>query len=75
MVTRAGKKKATLSPNERLARLRSAAKKELAVKGTVQFRLDEGSMLRLMQAADSKKVPLGTLVRMWMVERLDAEGY
>jgi hypothetical protein len=64
-----------LTAKERLNRLRQQAKKELAVKGTVQFRLDEESMLSLMQAADNKKLPLGTLVRMWLVERLKQEGY
>lgn len=60
---------------QRLDRLRAQAKKELAVAGTVQFRLDEESMLRLMTAADKKKIPLGTLVRMWMIERLAIEGF
>ena len=64
-----------MSSKERLSRLRAEAKKELAVRGTVQFRLDEESMLRLMKAADDKKMPVGTLVRMWMVERLRSEGY
>jgi len=64
-----------MSSKERLSRLRAEAKKELAVRGTVQFRLDEESMLRLMKAADDKKMPVGTLVRMCMVERLRSEGY
>ena len=64
-----------LTAQERLDRLRQQAKKELAVRGTVQFRLDEESMLSLMRAADDKKLPLGTLVRMWLVERLKQEGY
>lgn len=54
-------------------RLRTEAKKELSVRGTVQYRLDEESMLRLMQVADAKKVPLGTLARMWLIERLNQE--
>jgi hypothetical protein len=70
MKTRQGK----LTAQERLDRLRTQAKKELAVAGTVQFRLDEATMLLLMKAADQKKMPLGTLVRMWTVERLVAEG-
>ncbi len=64
-----------ISSKERLSRLQAEAKKVLAVRGTVQFRLDEGSMLRLMKAADDRKMPVGTLVRMWMVERLRTEGY
>ncbi len=64
-----------LTAQERLNKLKDQAKKEISVAGTVQFRLDEESMLLLMKAADQKKLPLGTLVRMWTVERLEAEGY
>ena len=64
-----------LTAEERLERLRKEAKKQLSIAGTVQFRLDEETMLLLMKAADQKKMPLGTLVRMWTVERLAAEGY
>jgi len=64
-----------LSAQERLNNLRADAKKEISVAGTVQFRLDEETMLLLMQAADQKKLPLGTLVRMWTVERLAHEGF
>ncbi len=63
------------SSQQRLEKLRTKAKKELSVAGTVQFRLDEETMLILMRAADDKKIPLGTLVRMWTVERLKKEGY
>ncbi len=64
-----------LTPQERVSKLRTQAKKEISVAGTVQFRLDEETMLSLMKAADKKKMPLGTLVRMWTVERLTSEGY
>jgi hypothetical protein len=64
-----------LTGEEQLTRLRTQAKKEISVAGTVQFRLDEETMLLLMKAADQKKMPLGTLVRMWTVERLTSEGY
>jgi hypothetical protein len=64
-----------LTAQERLDKLRRQAKKEVSVAGTVQFRLDEETMLLLMKAADQKKMPLGTLVRMWTVERLESEGY
>jgi hypothetical protein len=64
-----------LTADERLNKLRTQAKKEVSVAGTVQFRLDEKTMLHLLKAADHKKMPLGTLVRMWTVERLESEGY
>jgi hypothetical protein len=64
-----------LTAQERLERLQAKAKNELSVAGTVQFRLDEETMLLLMKAADQKKMPLGTLVRMWTVERLANEGF
>lgn len=60
---------------ERLNKLRAQAKKEISAGKTVQFRLDEETMLLLMRAADQKKLPLGTLVRMWTVERLESEGF
>ncbi len=68
-------KKDNRSPEKRLADLREKAKKELSIAGTVQFRVGRETMLLLMKAADDKKVPLGTLVRMWTVERLKLEGY
>ena len=68
-------KERKLTAQDRLNKLRTQAKKELSVAGTVQFRLDEETMLVLMKVADQKKMPLGTLVRMWMVERLAAEGH
>ena len=64
-----------LTAQQRLERLKSKAKTELSVAGTVQFRLDEKTMLLLMKAADQKKLPLGSLVRMWTVERLANEGF
>jgi hypothetical protein len=68
-------KEKKLTAQERLEKLRTHAKKEISVAGTVQFRVDENTMLQLMKAADQKKLPLGTLVRMWTVERLDSEGF
>ncbi len=58
---------------ERLNRLRMQAKKDISIAGTVQFRVDEETMLLLMEIADRKKLPLGTMVRMWTVERLSTE--
>ncbi|MFA7336394.1 MAG: hypothetical protein WC028_06385 [Candidatus Obscuribacterales bacterium] len=58
---------------DRLSRLRKQAKKDISIAGTVQFRVDEETMLMLMDMADRKKLPLGTMVRMWTVERLSSE--
>lgn len=58
---------------ERLNNLRKQAKKDISIAGTVQFRVDEETMLLLMEIADRKKLPLGTMVRMWTVERLSSE--
>ena len=63
-----------MNAQERLDRLRKQAKKDVGVAGTVQFRVDEETMLLLMEIADKKKLPLGTMVRMWTVERLDSES-
>jgi hypothetical protein len=62
-----------LTGEERLNRLRKKAKKDISIASTVQFRVDEETMLLLMEIADRKKLPLGTMVRMWTVERLSKE--
>ncbi|CAN5205109.1 hypothetical protein BH11CYA1_BH11CYA1_48340 [soil metagenome] len=36
--------------------------RDISVAGTVQFRVDEETMLLLMEIADKKKLPLGTMV-------------
>jgi len=64
-----------LTSQQHLERLREYAAKVLDARGTIQFRVDPKSRRRLQRAADQKRIPLGTLVRMWMVERLDKEGY
>ncbi len=66
--------KKQISKNQaRIDQMRAEAKKEVAIRGTVQYRLDEETMLRLMRIADLKKTPFGVLARMWMVERLSQE--
>jgi len=62
-----------ITSEERLNRLRKQAKEDISIAGTVQFRVDEETMLLLMEIADRKKLPLGTMVRMWTVERLSKE--
>jgi hypothetical protein len=62
-----------ITSDGRLSKLRKQAKKDISIAGTVQFRVDEETMLRLMEIADRKKLPLGTMVRMWTVERLSSE--
>lgn len=66
-------KKTNRTTKDRVDRLRGEAKKNVTQRGTVQYRLDEETMSRLMKVADSKKTPVGVLARMWMVERLDLE--
>jgi|LakMenEpi03Aug12_release.lakeMendotaPanAssembly.Ray.scaffolds.fasta_scaffold288953_2 hypothetical protein len=66
-------KKSNKTTKDRVDKLRAAAKKNVAQRGTVQYRLDEETMSRLMKVADAKKTPVGVLARMWMVERLDHE--
>jgi hypothetical protein len=66
-------KNQTSKNKARIDKMRAEAKKEVAVRGTVQFRLDEETMLRLIHIADLKKTPFGVLARMWMVERLSQE--
>lgn len=66
-------KKRSSETQARIDNMRAEAKKEVAVRGTVQYRLDEKTMLRLMHVADAKKTPFGVLARMWMMERLVEE--
>jgi hypothetical protein len=66
--------KKRIKPAEKSStRTRKLAQQEVVWRGTVQFRLDEETMLRLMKIADEKKTPLGVLVRLWTVERLIEE--
>ena len=62
-----------LTGAERLNRLSKQENKDISIAGTVQFRVDEETMLLLMEIADRKKLPLSTMVRMWTVERLSTE--
>jgi uncharacterized protein YfaQ (DUF2300 family) len=71
MTSSAAKKSRTAQ--ERAEKTKAGAKKDVAQRGTIQYRLDEETMLRLMKVADSKKTPVGVLARMWMVERLSLE--
>lgn len=59
--------------DERVQQTGAAAKKSVAQRGNVEFRLDEETMLRLMKLADAKKMPLGVLARQWTEERLNEE--
>lgn len=65
--------KKSRTAKERAEKTKSAAKNAVAQRATVQYRLDEDTMRRLMRVADSKKTPVGVLARMWMVERLSEE--
>jgi hypothetical protein len=69
------KMKMTPETKERIKRMKADARKVVASRSSVQFRIDEETMSRLMKAADEKLMPVGTMVRMWIAERLDKDGY
>ncbi len=52
---------------------RATARAELAKKEVVQFRMDTDDLQKLYQVCASKKKPVGTLVREWVLERTGYE--
>ena len=64
-----------ISPRMRkmLERGRAQARDKIIERGIVQFRADPELMSRLLLISDTRKLPLGTMLRNWIVERLDNE--
>ncbi len=58
---------------ERLEKGRLEALDAVAQRGVMQFRLDAESIKELYALADSKRKPVGTLVREWVLEKLESE--
>ncbi len=57
--------------DERTERVTKAAQAELAKSGIVQFRVEPAILQRLYDMAHDKKVRLSTMLRDWIVEKLD----
>ena len=58
---------------ERALRTRAAAHQRVVKDATVQFRLDAETIERLLGLADDKRMGVGVLARMWIIERLNKE--
>jgi len=57
----------------RFEKTRQAAHKRVVQRGTIQFRLDPGTMEALLQLSYKLKTPAGVLARMWTVQHLNQE--
>lgn len=58
----------------RIDKTRALAHKEVVSSGKIQFRLDPETMELLLKTADERCTGAGVLARMWVIERLKAEG-
>jgi hypothetical protein len=62
---------------EELARrkreLTAAARTSIAKSEVLQFRLEPDSILEIYEIASEKKLPVGTMLRQWVLERVDVE--
>lgn len=58
---------------KRKADMAARARAEVAKTEIVQFRLDADNITRLYEFATELKKPVGTMVREWVLERMDAE--
>jgi predicted DNA binding CopG/RHH family protein len=75
-VTERKKSKSKMPIDERLRRrqqLQKAAAKDYAKTEQINFRIDEESVNELIDVANAKGQPLGTLIREWVLERLAEE--
>lgn len=59
---------------ERMDKLKASARAEVAKSEVMHFRLDTPSIEQLYVLAGHKRKPVGTLVREWVLERLQLES-
>jgi hypothetical protein len=64
-----------ISPRMRkmLEKGRNEARQKVIERGIVQFRADPDLMEKLLLFSEKQKIPLGTMVRNWIDERLNSE--
>lgn len=68
---------AKLNPDELTRaqkRMRDEARKRVIERGLLQFRADPEIMKAVLEAADARKIPVGSLLRQWVQERLTQEN-
>jgi hypothetical protein len=56
------------------AKLKNQARSEIARKEVVQFRLEPDAIEQLYDIAGKRRKPVGTLIREWIMERLQVES-
>jgi hypothetical protein len=61
-----------ISPRMRklLTKGRAEARRRVIDRGLVQFRADSDTMEKLLEVSEHRGIPLGTMVREWIKERL-----
>jgi hypothetical protein len=70
MTTR-GKHSVTLQ--KRIEKTKAEARSRVVKRGIMHFRCDEEMMDQLLQVAQYKKLPVGSMVRSWVAEKLRVE--
>jgi hypothetical protein len=59
--------------NKAHGELRNDARQRIADRGILQFRADNETVLAVLDAADKHKMPVSTLLRQWIQEKLMLE--
>jgi hypothetical protein len=60
--------------NKAMKELRSYARSEMAKTEIVQFRVDQADFERLVEAATANQMPMGAMVRKWVLEYLEQKN-
>jgi hypothetical protein len=58
---------------KRVDKTRAEARERVVKRGIMHFRCDEEMMDQLLQVAEYKKLPVGSMVRSWVAEKLRLE--
>ena len=58
---------------KRIEKTKSAARRRIVKRGIMHFQCDEEMMEQLLQVAQYKKLPVGSMVRSWVAEKLRKE--
>jgi hypothetical protein len=58
---------------KRIEKTKSEARLRVVKRGIMHFRCDEEMMEQLLQVAQYKKLPVGSMVRSWVAEKLRKE--
>jgi hypothetical protein len=61
------------SLQKRIEKTKAAARSRVIKRGIMHFRCDEEMMEQLLQVAQYKKLPVGSMVRSWVAEKLRKE--